>query len=67
MAETQLSPAEVKILELAAAGDTYSKMAAKLGHTGAYINKLAARMLPKLGADNITQAVAMAIRRKIIT
>jgi DNA-binding CsgD family transcriptional regulator len=67
MAPSELSPTEVKILELAADGLYYNEMSAEVGHPHQVIKNLSRKMFIKMGADNITQAVAMAIRRKIIT
>jgi DNA-binding NarL/FixJ family response regulator len=65
--ERPLTPREILVLELLADGYDYREMEPLLSVQSETIKKMVAyRILPKLGADNKTQAVAMALRRGII-
>jgi DNA-binding NarL/FixJ family response regulator len=67
MADSKLTPREIRVLELLADGYEYQEMGRLLSIQGDTIKKMVAyRILSKLGADNKTQAVAMALRRGLI-
>lgn len=63
---TNLTNREVQILEMLANGLQYKDIAETLGNTANAVKKAAHETCYKLGADNRTHAVALAIRRKII-
>ena len=65
-ADSQLKPKELEALVLASKGYRAEDAGKAMGVTGHYVGILWYRAAAKLGADNKTQAVAMAIRRKII-
>jgi two-component system NarL family response regulator len=67
MADNKLTPRQIQVLDLLAAGYEYREMGQLLSIQRDTIKKMVAyQILPKLGADNKTQAVAMALRRGII-
>jgi LuxR family maltose regulon positive regulatory protein len=62
-----LTPREIRVLELLADGYDYGAIGSLLFVQTETVKKMMAyRILPKLGADNKTQAVAMALRRGLI-
>ena len=67
MADSKLTPREIQVLDLLADGYEYREMGQLLSIQRDTVKKMVAyRILPKLGADNKTQAVAMALRRGLI-
>ena len=67
MAHSKLTPREIQVLDLLADGYEYREMGQLLSIQRDTVKKMVAyRILPKLGADNKTQAVAMALRRGLI-
>jgi DNA-binding CsgD family transcriptional regulator len=64
--DRELQPIQLVILQKAADGLSYPLIAKELHHSPGYVKNLAKRTLGVLGADNIAQAVAMAIRRGFI-
>lgn len=67
LSDRELSPLELEALRLAADGLNYWQAARLMGRTKFYVKNLRSQAIQKLGADNMTQAVAMAIRRGIIS
>jgi DNA-binding NarL/FixJ family response regulator len=65
-AEEQLSPAEVRILHLISAGNTNKEIAAKLSATEDAIKGQVRNILAKLGANDRTHAVTIALKRGIM-
>ena len=63
---TSIQPREIEILRLASFGYSYREIADELGWTTQCVKNHANRTFDVLGADNITHAVAQAIRRKLI-
>ena len=61
-----LSAKESKVIALAAEGYGSKETATVMQTTVNYVKNLRASAFIKLGADNIAQAVAMAMRRKLI-
>lgn len=61
-----LNESELKALDFAANGYGFREAAELMGMTPAYVKNLWHTAAEALGADNKTQAVAMAIRRKLI-
>lgn len=61
-----LNKSELKALDLAANGYGSREAAKAMGMTEAYVKNLWHTAAQALGADNRVQAVAMAIRRKLI-
>lgn len=56
-----------RILELASNGASYAQIASQIGYKSrGSVKNRASKIARGLGADNITQAVAMALRRGII-
>jgi DNA-binding NarL/FixJ family response regulator len=55
-----------QILELAAAGLTSDRIAESLQQSETTIKRKRREIMDKLGADNMPQAVAMAVRRGLI-
>ena len=62
----QLSQIDVRILELAADGLTYRDIAPEVGRTENAVKTRVKRLLDRLGADSMPQAIAMSFRRGII-
>ena len=65
-AEEALSPAEVRVLSLIAEGNTNKEIAAVLSVTEDAVKGQVRNILSKLGANDRTQAVTMALKRGII-
>jgi DNA-binding NarL/FixJ family response regulator len=65
-AEEALSPAEVRVLSLIAEGNTNKEIAAVLSLTEDAVKGQVRNILSKLGANDRTQAVTMALKRGII-
>jgi len=65
-AEETLSPAEVRVLSLIAEGNTNKEIAALLSLTEDAVKGQVRNILSKLGANDRTQAVTMALKRGII-
>ena len=65
-AEEALSPAEVRVLSLIAEGNTNKEIGAVLSLTEDAVKGQVRNILAKLGANDRTQAVTMAIKRGII-
>ena len=65
-AEEALSPAEVRVLSLIAEGNSNKEIAALLSLTEDAVKGQVRNILAKLGADDRTQAVTMALKRGII-
>lgn len=66
VAEEALSPAEVRVLSLIAEGNTNKEIAASLSVTEDAVKGQVRNILSKLGANDRTQAVTMAVKRGII-
>ncbi len=66
VAEEALSPAEVRVLSLIAEGNTNKEIAASLSVTEDAVKGQVRNILAKLGANDRTQAVTIAIKRGII-
>ena len=66
VAEEALSPAEVRVLSLIAEGNTNKEIAAVLSLTEDAVKGQVRNILSKLGANDRTQAVTMALKRGII-
>ena len=62
----ELSSKQIEVLQLAADGLTYADMAEQLNRPKRTVVGRAVRAMQVLGADNIVQAVAMAVRRGLI-
>jgi DNA-binding NarL/FixJ family response regulator len=60
------TPLELQILELASEGMTFPAMAPILGTSRHVLKQKSIGLRQKLGADNLTQACCMALRRQII-
>ena len=56
----------MKILEDASVGLGYRETANSQGYKWSYIRKTASELFEEMGADNITHAVALALRRRLI-
>ena len=65
-AEEALSPAEVRILQLIAVGNTNKEIAAQLSVTEDSIKGQVRNILAKLGANDRTHAVTIAVKRGIM-
>jgi DNA-binding NarL/FixJ family response regulator len=65
-AEEQLSPAEVRILHLISEGNTNKEIAAQLSATEDSIKGQVRNILAKLGANDRTHAVTIALKRGIM-
>ena len=65
-AEEQLSPAEVRILHLISEGNTNKEIAAQLSATEDAIKGQVRNILAKLGANDRTHAVTIALKRGIM-
>jgi DNA-binding NarL/FixJ family response regulator len=65
-AEEALSPAEVRVLSLIAEGNTNKEIAASLSVTEDAVKGQVRNILAKLGANDRTQAVTIAVKRGII-
>jgi DNA-binding NarL/FixJ family response regulator len=63
----QLSDRDVKLLQMLADAATSEQAAKALQVTVPSVKKRRQQIMEKLGADNMVQAVAMSIRRGIIT
>ena len=61
-----LTERDIAMLEIAATGDGEQEMAAALHLKVNYVKQLRKRLYDKLGADNMVQAVGLAVRRGII-
>lgn len=61
-----LTPGMVEVLQLAADGYGVSESATRCGIGYAGVRRRRGRALEQLGADNLVQAVAMAMRRGFI-
>jgi DNA-binding CsgD family transcriptional regulator len=61
-----LSPVELRIVRGLAAGHSMRELAAELSYSYGYVRELAASAIERLGAQNTTQAVAIAVRRGLI-
>jgi DNA-binding NarL/FixJ family response regulator len=66
VAEEALSPAEVRVLSLIAEGNSNKEIAAVLSLTEDAVKGQVRNILSKLGANDRTQAVTMAVKRGII-
>jgi two-component system, NarL family, response regulator len=66
VAEEALSPAEVRVLSLIAEGHTNKEIAASLSVTEDAVKGQVRNILAKLGANDRTQAVTIAVKRGII-
>jgi DNA-binding NarL/FixJ family response regulator len=66
VAEEVLSPAEVRVLSLIAEGHTNKEIAAVLSLTEDAVKGQVRNILSKLGANDRTQAVTMAVKRGFI-
>lgn len=67
MDSAALNQKEVRLLQLLADGNSYAQVAPLIGYKNAHsVKNLSKLAIEKLGADNKTQAVAMALRRGII-
>ncbi|MEK6337771.1 MAG: response regulator transcription factor [Acidobacteriota bacterium] len=66
VAEEALSPAEVRVLSLIAEGNTNKEIAASLSVTEDAVKGQVRNILSKLGANDRTQAVTIAVKRGII-
>jgi DNA-binding NarL/FixJ family response regulator len=66
VAEEALSPAEVRVLTLIADGHTNKEIAASLSATEDAVKGQVRNILAKLGANDRTQAVTIAVKRGII-
>jgi DNA-binding NarL/FixJ family response regulator len=66
VAEEALSPAEVRVLSLIAEGNSNKEIAASLSVTEDAVKGQVRNILSKLGANDRTQAVTMAVKRGII-
>ena len=66
VAEEALSPAEVRVLSLIAEGNSNKEIAASLSVTEDAIKGQVRNILSKLGANDRTQAVTIAVKRGII-
>jgi two-component system, NarL family, response regulator len=66
VAEEALSPAEVRVLSLIAEGHTNKEIAASLSVTEDAVKGQVRNILSKLGANDRTQAVTIAVKRGII-
>src|SRR5581483_2031454 len=66
VAEEALSPAEVRVLSLIAEGNTNKEIAASLSVTEDAVKGQVRNILAKLGANDRTEAVTIAIKRGII-
>ena len=64
---TQLSERETQFLQLAADGYRYADIATEMHLHMSYVKRRLCEVEHKLGADSITHAVAMALRRKLIS
>ena len=62
-AEEGLSPAEVRVLQLIAAGNTNKEIAAQLSVTEDAVKGQVRNILAKLGANDRTHAVTIAVKR----
>lgn len=65
--DNKLTQREVDALQLAADGLRYKDVAFELNLSPTYIKNVFSLAEQKLGADTVAHAVAMALRRKIIT
>lgn len=61
-----LTPNELAVLERAANGATYASIARELGYAEKSVSKMAFRLAWKLGANNITHAVFIAVQLRIL-
>lgn len=61
-----LTTNELAVLERAANGDTYAVIARDLGYVEKSVSKMALRLARKLGANNITHAVFIACRLRVL-
>jgi len=61
-----LTPNELTVLERAANGETYAGIARALGYAEKSVSKIALRLARKLGANNITHAVFIAVQLRIL-
>jgi DNA-binding NarL/FixJ family response regulator len=61
-----LSPAEVRVLSLIAEGNSNKEIAASLSVTEDAVKGQVRNILAKLGANDRTQAVTIAVKRGII-
>ena len=66
VAEEALSPAEVRVLTLIADGHTNKEIAASISATEDAVKGQVRNILAKLGANDRTQAVTIAVKRGII-
>jgi DNA-binding NarL/FixJ family response regulator len=63
---SELTEHELKILQFSADGLNFHEIQQEVGSSYQGVKNAAFRIRNKLGADSLIQAVAMAIRRKII-
>lgn len=64
---SELSQRELLLLQLLADGETYRTLTPLIGFKSPWsVKNFAKQVLDKLGADNKTHAVAMALRRHLI-
>jgi len=64
---TELKEVELKCLVLASDGLSISETATEIGESQDMVKKIRRSAFQKLGADSMPQAVAMAMRRGLIT
>lgn len=62
-----LTTVERDVLQLRADGFEGADIAIAVGISRGYVKNLTAKICKKLGADNMCQAVAMGIRRRLIS
>lgn len=66
--DIKLMNSDLKILQFAADGFRYCDIATKLGYkTEQSVKNRAGKVIQHLGADSLAHAVAIAMRRKLIT
>ena len=58
----ELKEQEKAVLEKMAEGATYEICGREMGFSGGYAKRIAYQLMQKIGADNITQAVAIGFR-----
>lgn len=63
----ELNLLELQTLQLASEGRGFVETAATIERSPEYVKRLRGRAMQKLGAENFTQAVVIALRRGLIT
>jgi len=66
MPQSELTPREIDVLRLVAAGLSNKRIADELGLSEATVRTHVSNILAKLGADDRTQAATEALRRGIL-